>query len=52
MNDDTLLDLRSLVLMAFAAGIGVLAGYADGISAGLIAGLGAIAILQVLVSRR
>jgi len=49
-NHNTLLGLRALLLLVLSAGAGTAVGLAEGVGAGFMAGLGAIAVLHVLVS--
>lgn len=51
-DDQALIGLRTLMLLILAGGIGLLVGSADGIGAGLMAGLGALAVLHALVRQR
>jgi len=50
-DDDTLLDVRELILLILSAGIGVAVGLAEGVGTGLVSGLGAAAVLNALVRR-
>ena len=51
-TDPPLIDLRTLVILAMSAVVGIVVGLSGGLGSGVVAGLGAAGVLHVLVGRR